>query len=103
MNEEGGQSFFVLVFIFLLVWGIFSLFSNKESEYEVYSKKSKDYINCSILEPSNSYSPGSGHYAGYEWSENNGGGYCGGNSASFNEGCEEFNSQQESYERCLSN
>ncbi len=40
----------------------------------------------------NPYSEGTGHYAGYEWAERTGGD-CNGNSASFNEGCEEYYSQ----------
>lgn len=46
------------------------------------------------VEPENPYSSGSGHSAGYEWAERTGGS-CGGSSASFNEGCEEYYSQLE--------
>ena len=42
----------------------------------------------------NPYSSGSGHFAGYEWAERTGGD-CSGNSASFNEGCEEYYRQTE--------
>lgn len=38
----------------------------------------------------NPYSPGSGHYAGYEWAESKDVSSCGGNSQSFIEGCEEY-------------
>jgi hypothetical protein len=41
------------------------------------------------IEIGNPYSQGSGHYAGYEWAESNGGD-CSRNSDSFNEGCEEY-------------
>ncbi|HEX9758942.1 MAG TPA: hypothetical protein VGB26_14265 [Nitrospiria bacterium] len=41
------------------------------------------------IEVGNPYSPGTGHYAGYEWAERTGGS-CAGNSDSFNEGCEEY-------------
>lgn len=51
-------------------------------------------------EPENPYEEGSGHYAGYEWAQNNGTGICGGNSQSFTEGCEEYESQEDEYEDC---
>ena len=57
---------------------------------------------CSELEPENSYSAGSGHYAGFEWAEKNESGSCGGNSSSFIEGCEEYQEQLAVYEACLS-
>lgn len=37
----------------------------------------------------NPYDSDSGHGAGYDWAERTGGD-CSGNSASFNEGCEEY-------------
>lgn len=43
-------------------------------------------------EVGNPYTDDSGHSAGYEWAERTGGG-CSGNSASFNEGCEEYYGQ----------
>ena len=54
--------------------------------------------NCT--EPENPYDEGSGHYAGYEWAESSGSGTCGGNSQSFIEGCEEYESRQAEYEEC---
>lgn len=39
---------------------------------------------------SNPYSPGSGHYAGFEWAQDNNVSSCGGNSQSFINGCEEY-------------
>ena len=54
--------------------------------------------NCT--EPENPYDEGSGHYAGYEWAENSGSGTCGGNSQSFIEGCEEYESQEAEYQEC---
>jgi hypothetical protein len=51
------------------------------------------------VEPLNPYDEGTGHYAGYNWAEEKGGG-CNGNSASFNEGCEEYHSQEDEYEAC---
>lgn len=44
-------------------------------------------------EQGNPYDDGSGHDAGYKWAERTGGD-CNGNSASFNEGCEEYHLQQ---------
>lgn len=57
--------------------------------------------NCDELEPDNPYSYESGHYAGFEWAQRNEPSICSGNSNSFIEGCEEFQSQQEDYENCL--
>lgn len=54
---------------------------------------------CSSLEPENPYSSGSGHYAGYEWGEN--GKTCSGNSASFREGCNTYEEQEQEYENCV--
>jgi hypothetical protein len=50
-------------------------------------------------EPENPYSPGTGHYAGYEWAEEHGGN-CNGRSQSFNEGCEDYEEQEAQYEEC---
>lgn len=55
---------------------------------------------CSSLAPNNPYDEGSGHYAGFEWGTE--GNDCDGNSNSFIEGCEDFQSQQEDYNNCLS-
>jgi hypothetical protein len=46
------------------------------------------------------YDEGSGHYAGYEWAQERGSGTCGGNSQSFVEGCEEYESQEAEYQEC---
>jgi len=69
----------VLITILLLVSGC-SL-SNSENYY----KDESEYE----VEINNPYPFGSGHYAGYEWAKDTGGS-CSGNSASFNEGCEEY-------------
>lgn len=56
------------------------------------SKNSEDNYtaeNGQKIEIGNPYSPGTGHYAGYEWAERTGGA-CSGKSQSFNEGCEEY-------------
>jgi hypothetical protein len=66
--------------------------------------KSSEYADrdCASLEPSNPYDDGSGHFAGYQWAEENGGASCNGNSDSFNEGCEEYGQQAMAYQRCKS-
>jgi hypothetical protein len=51
-------------------------------------------------EPENPYDEGSGHYAGYEWAQQNSTATCGGNSQSFIEGCEEYESQEAKYQDC---
>ena len=54
-------------------------------------------------EPENPYDEGTGHYAGYDWAQNNGSGSCAGHSLSFDEGCEEYESQQAKYDDCEAN
>lgn len=44
-------------------------------------------------ETDNPYAEGTVHDAGYKWAERTGGD-CNGNSASFNEGCEEYHAQE---------
>jgi hypothetical protein len=60
----------------------------------------KDKV-ASCTEPENPYTEGSGHYAGYEWAENHGGGDCNGRSESFNEGCEDYEQQEAAYQDCI--
>ncbi|PYU14826.1 MAG: hypothetical protein DMG37_06405 [Acidobacteria bacterium] len=55
---------------------------------------------ASCTEPSNPFSEGTGHYAGYEWAEKNGSGDCNGSSQSFREGCEEYEAQESAYDEC---
>ncbi|MFA5130391.1 MAG: hypothetical protein WC477_05800 [Patescibacteria group bacterium] len=57
------------------------------------SSSNSSYDEEERVAPENPYDEGSGHSAGYEWAEETGGD-CNGNSASFNEGCEEFYNQQ---------
>jgi hypothetical protein len=61
--------------------------------------KPKESAQTICAEPENPYDEGTGHYAGYKWAEENGGD-CNGKSTSFNEGCEEYHSQQDEYEEC---
>jgi len=94
-----------LVVVVLIIWSIASSYNKNQavdkvlqghSAYSDY-KESKD---CSTLEPDNSYSYGSGHYAGFEWGEQ--GNACSGNSDSFVKGCEDYQSQEYKHETCLS-
>lgn len=80
---------------FLLVVGCNSATSSNSpsSNGEVTSAP-----NCA--EPENPYDEGSGHYAGFEWAQNNNPGACDGNSESFIEGCEEYENQETAYEEC---
>ena len=64
------------------------------------SKNNSMNVN-SCAEPQNPYSDGTGHYAGYNWAQENGE-ECDGNSESFIEGCEEYYEQQDQYNSCLS-
>ncbi len=52
-------------------------------------------------EPENPYDQGTGHYAGFEWAAEHGGN-CDTASPSFNEGCEEYQTQEDEYETCES-
>ena len=71
----------ILVGVMLLGAGCFSVGSKKEA----------------VHPPSNPYDQETGHFAGFEWAEQTGGG-CDGNSVSFNEGCEEYYDQLSKYE-----
>jgi hypothetical protein len=62
------------------------------------SSNSKSSADC--VEPENPYSADSGHYAGFEWAAKNDPSSCGGNSASFIEGCEAYQKQLAAYEEC---
>jgi hypothetical protein len=75
--------------------------SSDNSDYE-YGDSMYGEQDCSYLEPENPFSDG-GHYAGFEWAQTNEVDSCGGNSDSFIEGCEEYLSQVEAYDECLSN
>lgn len=105
-----GLFYLAIVFglVVLIGWGIVSVWgwmfsSNDDYSYSGYNSfySSGEEKDCSYLEPENPYDYGSGHYAGYEWGEN--GNYCSGNSDSFIEGCEEYESQEEAYDSCLNN
>jgi|SRR3989338_2574814 len=91
---------FTFFIIGTLGWWFFGHQSQNEPEYGV-GRGIFSESDCSSLEPENPYSIGSGHYAGYEWAENRGGGYCSGNSNSFVEGCEEYDQQETAYDACV--
>lgn len=55
--------------------------------------------NC--VDPQNPYEDGSGHYAGYEWAQENNPESCDGKSQSFEEGCYEYFRQVSTYNACL--
>lgn len=103
---QKGNGIIGFIVIIAIIWGVYSLFQdNNESasimqespNYEEY-KETKD---CSTLASSNPYDEGSGHYAGFEWGEN--GNSCDGNSNSFIEGCEDYETQESAYQACLNN
>jgi hypothetical protein len=50
-------------------------------------------------EPQNPYDDGTGHYAGYEWAEENPTD-CNGSSESFIEGCQEYERQESEFQDC---
>ena len=95
-----------LTLIALIVIGVW-YFNSREADqfesdygYEV-ERTTLGEKDCSSVEPDNPYTYEGGHYAGYEWAEEQGGGYCDGNSDSFNEGCEEYLQQVEAYDACV--
>lgn len=86
-------------------WGINALSDNGSGgssytpSYSSSSYDSDEGYYDSYSEPENPYSEDeSGHYAGYQWAEENGVDSCDGNSDSFIEGCEEYVSQRDAYE-----
>jgi len=100
-NSQKGNGVIVMIVVIGLIWGAYSIFSKNDSADNNYDYNSYDssydydsgdsdyYTNYG-----NPYNEGSGHYAGYEWAEQNGVSSCGGNSNSFIEGCEEYLNQQ---------
>jgi hypothetical protein len=87
------KKYFVLSILFL-----FMAFGCSSSDFD--NDETNESKDCSSLEPENPYSPGTGHYAGFEWAEQNDPGYCDGNSNSFIEGCEEYQRQSGAYDEC---
>jgi hypothetical protein len=113
-TNRGEGEISVIVVVGLVAWGIFAIFGGEDSqgrtlvqddsERKVIMQEHPNYQeyeeakDCSALEPENPYDEGSGHYAGFEWGEN--GNACGGNSDSFIEGCEEYDSEAAAYAAC---
>jgi hypothetical protein len=64
------------------------------------SDEPRNNVGGHCAEPENPYDEGTGHYAGYEWAQENGSGSCNGSSESFNEGCEDYETQDSEYEEC---
>lgn len=80
-----------------LIFSILLLGCNKAENIESPSRY-KNKVEC--VEPNNTYTEGSGHYAGFEWARENGGA-CNGNSTSFSEGCEDYYRQLNEYNECI--
>lgn len=104
MKYKRGEGEIVsIIIIGLIIWGAVSFFGGKKDSSEIENSPNYDTYktsrNCNDLRPDNPYSQGSGHYAGFEWGES--GKSCGGNSSSFIEGCEEYDSQETAYQSCL--
>jgi hypothetical protein len=104
-NETVGSGIWAIIIILGLFWGGTKLyhvvFPSESTAASVYSSvKTKEVKDCSTLSPNNPYDLDTGHYAGFEWQQENNG-YCDGNSDSFNEGCEEYNTQESNYQQCL--
>jgi len=100
MNRNKGSGVVSLIIMVAVIWFFTSLF-NDEDEVDVYNQPSSMFNSKEdCIEPENPYNYGTGHYAGYEWGEN--GNYCSGNSSSFIEGCEEYESQEEAFSACIS-
>ena len=60
----------------------------------------KDSKREKCIQPENPYSAG-GHYEGFQWAESRWVMSCNGNSSSFNNGCEEYGRQLETYNQCI--
>lgn len=99
MNK--GNALIIGVLLIGLIGGAIVIFGNKNTAnlptYE-YSYEGDSEI---CYEPENTYHPESGHYAGFEWAMDKNVNYCGGNSRSFIEGCQEFVDQKNLYISCM--
>jgi hypothetical protein len=92
------EGFVRQLFLSFTLGGLFVLFGC--GSFESSKKDEEGGATASCTEPENPYGEGTGHYAGYEWAEKNGSGTCSSSSASFNEGCEEYESQESQYQDC---
>lgn len=92
MNKN---TFFNKTLHFLISLSLFYLFScNKNSSVE------NQAVAKECEEPSNPFSEGTGHFAGWAWAEEKSVSSCGGNSSSFIEGCEEYLSKEQEFKEC---
>ena len=99
---SGGGLFILLLILGVLVFVWSRLSSESSDNNKVAGPEPEPSSEASIrecVEPENPYSEGTGHYAGYEWAERNGSS-CSTSSQSFNEGCEEYETQESEYEEC---
>lgn len=98
-------SLLVIITLSLLASGCGnSAYSGSDSDYVggYYSGSSYDDYENAPVEPENPYSTfQEGHYAGYEWAQDNEVDSCGGNSDSFIEGCEEYVNERDEYQSSL--
>jgi hypothetical protein len=89
-------------FLFLLICAGVMVALNYKSPTPSISSSVDEKVStpAECTEPENPYDEDSGHSAGFEWAQENNTGSCGGNSDSFIEGCEEYQSQEDKYEQC---
>lgn len=109
-NIKKGNAVVGFILVIAFIWGTSSLFADEKTygnQYDQSGSNSASLYYSSYDSDSeyledhtdyeNPYDEGSGHFAGYDWAEENDVSSCGGNSDSFIEGCEEYLSQQEEY------
>jgi hypothetical protein len=96
---SGGGLFILLLILGVLVFAWSRLSSEPSDNNQAARAESSEASLRECVEPENPYSEGTGHYAGYEWAERNGSS-CSSSSQSFNEGCEEYATQESEYEEC---
>ena len=87
-----------VLFLPLFLAILFLACDKDSSRFDLNRTKAKE--DC--ITPYNPFNDGGGHDAGFNWAQEKGG-YCNGNSDSFNEGCEEYFSQLDKYNECLAN
>jgi|GEM_PF-2805329 hypothetical protein len=90
------------IFLFLLLCiGVLVAFNHDSpAPADSSSDGEKVSVPAECTEPENPYDEGSGHSAGFEWAQENSAASCGGNSDSFIEGCEEYQTQEDKYDEC---
>ena len=91
-----------IVFVALVGAGCNTSGEEQKSASRPYKSEAtgENVRDCGTLAPHNPYGEGTGHYAGYEWAQENGAN-CNGNSESFNQGCAEYERQQTDYDNCV--